>query len=149
MFSRQDLSKLDVLESKLVIYEELSRDMLEKLEKAVNKISESNNRIANILTKHDERIEQSNKADALMVKMIEDLKNENAMEHIRTSERVRKVEEKAEEYSRVKWMTVGIGVFSAVLATAVSTLASGWLTPSELGYRMEHRYGPIPENIKQ
>jgi hypothetical protein len=149
MFSRQDLSKLDVLESKLNIYEELSRDMLEKLEKAVNKISESNNRIATILTKHDERIEQSNKADALIIKMIQDLKEENTVEHARTGERVRKVEEKAEEYSRVKWMTVGIGIFGAVLATAVSTLASGWLTPGEMGYKMEHRYVPIPENVKQ
>jgi hypothetical protein len=64
-------------------------------------------------------------------------------------ERVRKVEEKAEEYSRVKWMTIGIGVFGAVLATAVSTLASGWLTPGEMGYRMEHRYVPNPENISK
>ena len=53
--------KVAVLESKLDIYEDLSREMLSKLEAAVEKISEGNNRIAQILTKHDERIEQSMK----------------------------------------------------------------------------------------
>ena len=46
--------KVAVLESKLNIYEDLSREMLTKLEAAVEKISEGNNRIAQILTKHDE-----------------------------------------------------------------------------------------------
>jgi hypothetical protein len=48
--------KVAVLESKLSIYEDLSREMLTKLEAAVEKISEGNNRIAQILTKHDEII---------------------------------------------------------------------------------------------
>ena len=59
-------SKVAVLESKLNIYEDLSREMLAKLEAAVEKISEGNNRIAQILTKHDERIEQSMKTDSLI-----------------------------------------------------------------------------------
>ena len=79
MFSQE--SKLAVLESKLNIYEELSREMLSKLESAVEKISEGNNRIAMILTKHDERIEQSIKTDELIIKMIEDVKEANTKEH--------------------------------------------------------------------
>jgi hypothetical protein len=39
MFNNQD-SKVAVLESKLGIYEDLSREMLAKLESAVEKISE-------------------------------------------------------------------------------------------------------------
>lgn len=46
MFSQE--SKLAVLESKLNIYEDLSREMLSKLEAAVEKISEGNARIATI-----------------------------------------------------------------------------------------------------
>ena len=65
MFSQG--SKVAVLESKLDIYEDLSREMLTKLETAVEKISEGNNRIAQILTKHDERIEQSMKTDTLII----------------------------------------------------------------------------------
>jgi len=43
MFSQE--SKLAVLESKLNIYEDLSREMLQKLEAAVDKISEGNSRM--------------------------------------------------------------------------------------------------------
>ena len=43
-------SKVAQLETKLDIYEELSREMLAKLETAVDKISEGNNRIAQILS---------------------------------------------------------------------------------------------------
>ena len=74
----KDLAKLDVLESKLNIYESLSREMLDKLENAVDKISEGNSRIATILAKHDERIEQSLKTDELMIRMIEDVKHSNS-----------------------------------------------------------------------
>ena len=52
-------SKVAVLESKFSIYEDLTREMMVKLETAVDKISEGNQRIAAILAKHDERIEQS------------------------------------------------------------------------------------------
>ena len=132
MFSNisKDLAKLDVLESKLNIYESLSREMLEKLEHAVNKISESNQRIANILAKHDERIEQSIKTDDIIVKMVEDLKEENK-EHCATiTKKIEKLEEKVSEVDKIKWMTIGCGVVLAVLATSVSTLASGWWTPA-------------------
>ena len=72
MFSQaSQSSKLAVLESKLTMYEDLSREMLAKLESAVEKISEGNSRIATILTKHDERIEQSIKTDELIIKMID------------------------------------------------------------------------------
>ena len=47
-------SKVAQLETKLDIYEELSREMLAKLETAVDKISEGNARIATILAKHDD-----------------------------------------------------------------------------------------------
>ena len=68
-------SKVAQLETKLDIYEELSREMLAKLETAVDKISEGNARIAQILAKHDERIEQSIKSDELIIKMIDEIKD--------------------------------------------------------------------------
>jgi hypothetical protein len=111
MFSN---SKLDVLESKLNIYEQLSRDMLEKLEHAVDKISESNQRIANILTKHDERIEQTIKNDDLLVKMIEDVKEQNSKEHSAVIKRLETVENNVNELSKFKWQAAAL-VGAAVL----------------------------------
>jgi hypothetical protein len=118
MFSQE--SKLAVLESKLNIYEDLSREMLSKLEAAVEKISEGNNRIAMILTKHDERIEQTIKTDRLLVKMIEDVKDSNSKEHDIVIKRLEKVENDITELSKFKWQSVAvIGVIAFVASLMV------------------------------
>jgi ABC-type transport system involved in cytochrome bd biosynthesis fused ATPase/permease subunit len=110
----KDLAKLDVLESKLNIYESLSREMLDKLENAVDKISESNQRIANILAKHDERIDQSIKTDELIVKMIEDVKHQNSVEHRAVIKRIETVESTVSELSKFKWQAAAL-VGAAIL----------------------------------
>ena len=112
-FSR-DLAKLDVLESKLNIYESLSREMLDKLENAVDKISEGNSRIATILAKHDERIEQSLKTDELMIKMIEGVKQQNSEEHKAVIKRLETVENNVNELSKFKWQAAAL-VGAAIL----------------------------------
>ena len=107
-------SKLDVLESKLNIYESLSREMLDKLEDAVDKISDANQHIATILTKHDERIDQSIKTDELIVKMIEDVKEQNSKEHAAVIKRLETVEANVTELSKFKWQAAAL-VGAAVL----------------------------------
>jgi Rad3-related DNA helicase len=116
----KELVKLDVLESKLNIYESLSREMLDKLENAVDKISESNQRIANILTKHDERIDQSIKTDELLVKMIEDVKTKNSEEHKAVIKRLETVENNIIELSKFKWQAAAL-VGAAVLLMGIAT----------------------------
>ena len=108
MFSQ--VSKLAVLESKINIYEELSREMLLKLESAVDKISEGNSRIATILTKHDERIEQSIKSDTLIIKMIDDMKRENKEDHTIVIKRIETLEKVVEDLKKFRWQ------FGAILA---------------------------------
>jgi hypothetical protein len=127
MFSQG--SKLAVLESKLNIYEDLSREMLSKLESAVDKISEGNNRIATILAKHDERIDQSIKSDTLIIKMIEDMKEENKSDHQIVRERIDKLEAKVEDVLKTKWMTVGIATVMALFITVLTPIISGLFTP--------------------
>ena len=53
------LGRLAVLESKLDIYEDLSKEMLDKLERAVGTISENSNRVAVILERHENRLDES------------------------------------------------------------------------------------------
>jgi hypothetical protein len=117
----KELAKLDVLESKLNIYETLSREMLDKLENAVDKISESNQRIANILAKHDERIEQSIKTDDLIVKMIEDVKHQNSEEHKSVIKRLETVENNITELSKFKWQAAAL--------TGAAVLIVGFVVP--------------------
>ena len=122
-------SKLAVLESKLSIYEDLSREMLSKLEAAVDKISEGNSRIATILAKHDERIEQSMKNDALLVKMIDEMKEDNDKEHKEISDRFEKLEGKIEELSKFKWQIAGIAALAVFLVGVIPTVKT--LTPTQ------------------
>jgi hypothetical protein len=82
--------------------------MLDKLENAVDKISESNQRIANILAKHDERIEQSIKTDDLIVKMIEDVRLANSKEHQEVTDRIKTVESTVADLTKFKWQAVAL-----------------------------------------
>jgi FtsZ-binding cell division protein ZapB len=102
----------------LNIYETLSREMLDKLENAVDKISEGNNRIAMILAKHDERIEQSIKTDELIVKMIEDVKESNSKEHASVIKRIEAVENNVNELSKFKWQAAAL-VGAAILVVGL------------------------------
>ncbi len=108
-------SKLEVLESKLNIYESLSREMLDKLESAVEKISESNNRIALILAKHDERIDQNAKSDELIVKMIDEVKSSNTAEHRAVINRLETVEKTVDDLLKFRWQAAAI-IGAAILA---------------------------------
>jgi hypothetical protein len=126
MFSQE--SKLAVLESKLGIYEDLSREMLSKLEAAVDKISEGNSRIATILAKHDERIEQSMKNDALLVKMIDEMKEDNDREHTEIEKRFNKIDEKIEDLKKFRWQAGGILAFVIVLIGVINAFVPKFLT---------------------
>lgn len=58
-------------------------------------------------------------------------------EDVSINEKIGKIEIKLEDVSRIKWMTIGCGAVLVVLATAFSTLASGWWTPSEMQVQHE------------
>ena len=121
-------SKVAVLESKLNIYEELSREMLTKLEAAVEKISEGNNRIAQILTKHDERIEQSMKTDTLIIKMIDELKIESEKDHKVIHDRIDRIQVELKALSKFRWQVGGVLVVAALIIGAGSRIAPIFLT---------------------
>ena len=128
MFSQE--SKLAVLESKLGIYEDLSREMLSKWEAAVDKISEGNSRIATILAKHDERIEQSMKNDDLIVKMIDEIKENNDKEHKKIEEKFGKLEEKIDDLKKFRWQAGGVLAFVVVGIGIVNAFVPKLLTAS-------------------
>lgn len=132
---RSDLQKLDTLEAKFEIYEDLSKQMIDKLEKAVEKIGESNNKIATILTKHDEKIEQSVKTDDLIVKMIEDVKESNTKEHNQVISRLETVEKTIDDLLKFRWQAVTIGSVAVLIIGAASTIV-----PTIVDNLMEHSY---------
>lgn len=146
MLGNQEVkSKVTVLEEKSISQERL----IEKVDAAIQVMKEAVENVSKMLAVHNEKLDQHNKSETLMIAMIKDVKENLEAEDVDLSDRIDELGSKIDDVKRVKWMTIGVGIFAAVLATSISTLASGWLTPGELGFRMEHRYVPSPENIRK
>jgi hypothetical protein len=105
------LGKLQVLESKLDIYEDLSKEMLDKLERAVTTISENSNRVAVVLERHETRLDEGDKSNQLIIKMIEEMKITEEKNHNILHERINSIQKKVDANQR---FVIGAG---AVLAT--------------------------------
>jgi len=105
------LGKLAVLESKLDIYEDLSKEMLEKLERAVFTISENSNKVSVILERHESRLDEATRSDQLIIKMIEEMKDTEEKNHVILHDRIDRIQKKVDANQR---FVIGAG---AVLAT--------------------------------
>lgn len=132
-------TRIAVLEERLSSYEIL----LKKIDEAIQIMGKTSQNISKMLAVHEEKIENCEKSDNLITKMIDDLKKENkdqhdgvekkiAEHHKEVKARISDIENEVKDIGKIKWMTVGCGVLLAVLTTAISTLASGWWTPSEI-----------------
>lgn len=101
------LGRLQVLESKLDIYEDLSKEMLDKLERAVGTISENSNRVAIILERHENRLDENDKNDKTIMKLIE-----------KVEEKVDNIESRVDQLQKFRWMTVGIAIAAMTILKA-------------------------------
>lgn len=126
------LQKLAVLESKLGIYEDLSKEMLDKLERAVATISENSNRVAIILERHENRLNESDKNDQLILKLLEDVKTSNTKEHTAVIKRIESVENRVNDLATFRWISVGIGT-AAVIVIGSASFFGNLLTVGKTG----------------
>ena len=108
--------RLAVLESKLDIYEDLSKEMLDKLERAVGTISDNSNKISIILERHENRLDESERADKLIIGMLEEMKERHEKDHELVNTRISKIQNKVDVNAK---FVIGAG---AVLATLVAVL---------------------------
>lgn len=108
--------RLKVLESKLDIYEDLSKEMLDKLERAVTTISDNSNKIAIVLERHENRLDEVDRADQLILKMIEEMKSQHDKDTKTLHDRLSNLQKKVDHNAK---FVVGAG---AVLATLVAVL---------------------------
>ena len=127
MFNQNSSSsdtKIAVLEERLSVYEQ----MVGRIDIAIQKISETNQGISQMLAIHNERIEHANKTDDLIVKMIEDMKISSKEQHDKISEklskRVEKVELEIESISQFKWKAVGAIAIVIFLIGIIPTTTS-------------------------
>ena len=128
--------EIAVLEGKFQIYEDLSKEMLDKLERAVEKISEGNQKVALILAKHEEKIEQGIRADELIVKMVDEMREANSKEHSAVIDRIGMVENKISDLSKFRWTAVGVAA-ATVLIIGSAEFFGGVLTMGNRGATMD------------
>ena len=121
------LGKLAVLESKLNIYEDLSKEMLDKLEKAVGTISDNSNKIAIILERHENRLDESEKHDQLVLKMFEEMKESNRRDHRDVQVRIDSIEKKIDDLYRFRWISVGIAIAVVTVVFKAPDILSLWV----------------------
>lgn len=116
--------RISLLEERIQAYDELSKKMLSKLEQAVEKISESNQNISQILIRHEERIDRSAEANDTILAMLNqnehELKEEIEKQDKKFSDEIDKHEKKIEGMSSAiddlkknRWIVVGIVIASS------------------------------------
>lgn len=94
-------TRLTLLENRLTSFDEISRQMLDKLEQAVDKISESNQNISLILTRHEERIDRSAEANSSTLRLIE-------RTELELKEKISSLEKAVEELKKTRWIFAGV-----------------------------------------
>jgi chromosome segregation ATPase len=129
-------TKIALLEERINVYEQ----MMERIDTAIQKIGETSQNISQMLAIHNEKIEQCNRTDNIIVKMIEDIKESSKQQHEAISkelgERIDKIEVKMEETTKFRWILVGIAVIIS-FAVSHSSVVVDVLTPDEQPVRIE------------
>jgi chromosome segregation ATPase len=121
-------TKIALLEERINVYEQ----MMERIDTAIQKIGETSQNISQMLAIHNEKIEQCNRTDNIIVKMIEDIKVSSKEQHEQISEklgeRIGKVEEKVESISKFRWQVLG-GLAVVAIFIKFAPPAFNLLTP--------------------
>jgi len=127
-------TKIAVLEERLSSYE----IMMRKIDEAIQIMGKTSQNISKMLAVHDEKIEQCNRADDYIGRLIEELKLENKDQHDAVTERIEKVESKLEEVIKFRWIIVG--VFAVVsLALSQSHVVVDLLTPNSQQVQVQNK----------
>lgn len=134
----QESVRVAILEQKLTDFV----DVVGKLDAAIEKLSEVNGNISKMLAVHDEKLTQSAKDDYLIMKSIEEIKEQNNADHNKVLDRIEKIEYKIQDFGKFRWMTIGIGVAIMVGINGLTTLASGII-------RMENKNSVQSSYVKQ
>lgn len=125
--------RVSVLEERLQTFDEISRQMLNKLEQAVDKISESNRNISQILIRHEERIDRSAEANGTMLQLIHktesELKTEISNHERSIIERFQDNENQLDDLKKTRWIWAGVVIASSFFLSQSRLLDKIFHTP--------------------
>jgi uncharacterized coiled-coil protein SlyX len=141
MLGNQEVkSKVAVLEQRSDYQEHL----IQKVDAAIQVMKEAVENVSKMLAVHNEKLDQHNKTETLMVEMIRGVKEDLEAEDVDLGDRIDAVDNKVEELKKFKWIAVGVGLAAGFIVTTMVSLASGILTGESIQGRMNN----TPANVK-
>jgi uncharacterized coiled-coil DUF342 family protein len=110
-------TKIAILEERIDVYEK----MMSKIDAAIEKISENSQNISQMLAIHNEKIDQCNKLDDVILKMVEEIKEDSKEQHDEIKKelngRIDTIEVKVDNLSQFRWKALGaLGLVTFALA---------------------------------
>jgi chromosome segregation ATPase len=114
MFNRSTETKIAVLEERLTSYEV----MMKKIDEAIQIMGTTSQNISKMLAVHEEKLENNNKNDELLIDRVKTIEVKNTEEHSRVIERfeslekkidgrIESVDKKVDDVTKFRWLVVG------------------------------------------
>lgn len=141
VFKSSDV-RLSLLEEKLNVYEDLSREMLAKLEVAVDKISESIQSISKITIRHEERITQSLESHAAITKLVDTLEEKRKEDKVEITRKIEETNKKLEDVYKFRYTVLG----ALIIVSLGLTIASNVLSNIPVTNFLPHVTEPAPSH---
>lgn len=147
-------TRMAVMEEKFSVYEK----MMDKLESAIQTISEINQNISRMLTVHEEKIDNSSRTDELLFDKLRRIEEKNSEEHQKVVDKLGKFEDtlkqsveneqkeresdinnitkKIDEVVKFRWLIAG-GLVVAMFIFSNSSIVIDLLTPDQIPAKIE------------
>lgn len=144
MFSKSsNETKIAVLEERLTSYE----IMIKKIDEAIQIMGKTSQTISKMLAVHEEKLDNTNKNDELIIDRIKTMESKNTEEHHRVIERfefidskindrIEILDKKVDEVTKFRWLILG-GVMIISFIFSQSSMVVDILTPDTDNVRIE------------
>lgn len=144
MFSKSsNETKIAVLEERLTSYE----IMIKKIDEAIQIMGKTSQTISKMLAVHEEKLDNTNKNDELIIDRIKTMESKNTEEHHRVIERfefidskindrIEIINKKVDEVTKFRWLILG-GVMIISFIFSQSAMVVDILTPDTDNVRIE------------
>lgn len=144
MFSKSsNETKIAVLEERLTSYE----IMIKKIDEAIQIMGKTSQTISKMLAVHEEKLDNTNKNDELIIDRIKTMESKNTEEHHRVIERfefidskindrIEILDKKVDEVTKFRWLILG-GVMIISFIFSQSSMVVDILTPDTSDVRIE------------
>lgn len=144
MFSKSsNETKIAVLEERLTSYE----IMIKKIDEAIQIMGKTSQTISKMLAVHEEKLDNTNKNDELIIDRIKTMESKNTEEHHRVIERfefidskindrIEILDKKVDEVTKFRWLILG-GIMIVSFIFSQSSMVVDILTPDTSDVRIE------------